>query len=125
MSVSRSCTGVADFRPVVKTYQQVWAIRFIQGFFEASTFSGTHYLLGCWYKDEELGKRTAVFTSAAQFGTLFSGVMQGGIISTLAGKSGLTGWQWLFVIDFCSELLPGCTSAMTDALSYKCVFIGL
>ena len=94
----------ADLASVVKTYQQVWAIRFIQGFFEASTFSGTHYLLGCWYKDEELGKRTAVFTSAAQFGTLFSGVMQGGIISTLAGKSGLTGWQWLFIIDFCSEL---------------------
>ncbi|KAK4686085.1 MFS transporter, ACS family, pantothenate transporter, partial [Tremellales sp. Uapishka_1] len=85
----------------VKTPHQVWGIRFAQALFEASTFSGTHYILGSWYKDNELGKRTAVFTSAAQLGTLFSGVMQGAIISTLDGKSSLVGWQWLFVIDFC------------------------
>jgi ACS family pantothenate transporter-like MFS transporter len=88
-------------RAVVHTPHQVWGIRFVCGIFEASTFSGTHYILGSWYKDRELGKRSAVFATAAQVGSLFSGIMQGAIISTLEGRSGLRGWQWLFVIDFC------------------------
>ncbi len=77
------------------------------------------YILGSWYKEEELGKRTAVFTSAAQFGSLFSGVLAGAAISNLNGKLGRPGWvrraceaellpiclpcriqSWLFVIDF-------------------------
>lgn len=39
---------------------QVMGIRFVMALFEASTFSGSHYILGSWYKDSELGKRTAV-----------------------------------------------------------------
>jgi len=31
-------------------------IRFFQSVFEASTFVGVHYVLGSWYKVEELGK---------------------------------------------------------------------
>lgn len=76
------------------------AIRFTQAIFEASTFSGSHYILGSWYKDDEIGKRTAVFTSAAQFGTFFSGVMQGAISQTLDGRLGHPGWSWLFIINF-------------------------
>lgn len=72
-------------------------MRFVQAIFEASTFSGSHYILGTWYRDNELGKRTAVFTSAAQFGTFFSGIMQGAIKSSLDGRHGKAGWQWLFV----------------------------
>ncbi|OCF37148.1 MFS transporter, ACS family, pantothenate transporter [Kwoniella heveanensis BCC8398] len=83
---------------------QVWGIRFTQALFEASTFSGTHYILGSWYKDHELGKRSAVFATAAQCGTLFSGIMQGGIVTNLEGKGGYRGWQYLFIIDFAITL---------------------
>lgn len=47
-----------------------------------------------------LSDDSSQFATAAQVGTLFSGVMQGAIIQTLEGKAGLSGWQWLFVIDF-------------------------
>lgn len=79
---------------------QIMVIRFFQGFFEASCFVGVQWILGSWYKPEEIGKRTAIFTSSGLAGTLFSGVMQGGIYSNLNGKAGLAGWRWLFVIDF-------------------------
>ncbi|TFY74306.1 hypothetical protein EWM64_g9706 [Hericium alpestre] len=46
---------------------------------EASTFVGTHYILGSWYKPGELGKRSAIFTSSGLAGTLFSGVLQGAV----------------------------------------------
>jgi ACS family pantothenate transporter-like MFS transporter len=75
-------------------------IRFFQGVFEASCFVGVQWILGSWYKPDEIGKRTAIFTSSGLAGTLFSGVMQGAIYSNLNGKSGLAGWRWLFVIDF-------------------------
>ncbi|KAK4501010.1 hypothetical protein PRZ48_006816 [Zasmidium cellare] len=79
---------------------QIMVIRFFQGFFEASCFVGVHYILGSWYKPEEIGKRTAIFTSSGLAGTLFSGIMQGSIYTNLDGVSGLAGWRWLFVIDF-------------------------
>jgi ACS family pantothenate transporter-like MFS transporter len=43
---------IAQFLIVTKTYHQVWSIRFTQGFFEASTFSGTHVgtiSCGSWF----------------------------------------------------------------------------
>ena len=33
---------------VVHDVKTVWGIRFVQGVFEASTFSGTHFILGSW-----------------------------------------------------------------------------
>jgi ACS family pantothenate transporter-like MFS transporter len=74
-------------------------IRFFQGIFEASCFVGVQWILGSWYKPEEIGKRTAIFTSSGLIGTLFSGIMQGGIHKSLDGKAGFSGWRWLFVID--------------------------
>lgn len=84
----------------VSNPQQVMVIRFFQAVAEASTFVGVHYILGSWYKREELGKRTAIFTSSGLAGSFFSGFLQGGIHKTMDGKHGFAGWRWLFVIDF-------------------------
>ncbi|CAE6413867.1 unnamed protein product [Rhizoctonia solani] len=83
----------------VKTPGQLYAIRFIQALAESSTFSGSHWLLGSWYKESELGKRSALFACCAQIGSLFSGFMQGAIYTSLNGKLGKEGWQWAFIID--------------------------
>ncbi|EXJ90309.1 hypothetical protein A1O1_03408 [Capronia coronata CBS 617.96] len=84
----------------VHSKEAIMGIRFAQSLFEGSTFTGTHYLLGSWYKDEELGKRTGIFTSSGLAGTFFSGLLQGSIYDSLNGKTGLAGWRWMFVIDF-------------------------
>ncbi|TFY51671.1 hypothetical protein EVJ58_g10445 [Rhodofomes roseus] len=58
--------GVLTFcSSAVKNVEQLYAIRFFQGLSEASTFVGTHYILGSWYKPGELGKRSGIFTSSA------------------------------------------------------------
>jgi ACS family pantothenate transporter-like MFS transporter len=77
----------------------VMAIRFFQGIVESSTFSGVHYILGSWYTEAEIGKRSAIFSTSAQLGSLFSGVLQGSIVSSLQGYRGLDSWQWLFLLD--------------------------
>lgn len=84
----------------VHNVTSIMVIRFFQAAIEASTFVGTHYVLGSWYKREEIGKRAAVFTSSGLAGSMFSGFLQGGIHRSLDGKHGLAGWRWLFIIDF-------------------------
>ncbi|KAA1466254.1 MFS general substrate transporter [Dentipellis sp. KUC8613] len=92
--------GVLTFcTSTVNNIHQLYAIRFLQGLAESSTFVGTHYILGSWYKPGELGKRSAVFTCSGLVGTLFSGVLQGAVYHNLNGIGGRSGWRWLFIID--------------------------
>lgn len=84
----------------VTNYRQICAIRFFQGGFESSTFTGAHLILGSWYKEDELTKRSAIFTSAGLIGNIISSTMQASIFETMNGKNGLLGWRWLFIIDF-------------------------
>lgn len=78
--------------------RDIMAIRFFQGMAEASTFSGTHYILGSWYKASELGKRSGIFTASGLAGTMFGGFLQTAIHSGLNGRGGLAGWRWLFIV---------------------------
>ncbi|EKM59412.1 uncharacterized protein PHACADRAFT_205619 [Phanerochaete carnosa HHB-10118-sp] len=83
----------------VSNVQQLYAIRFLQGLSESSTFVGTHYILGAWYKSGELGKRSGIFTCSGLIGTLFSGILQAAVYQHLNGIAGRSGWRWLFIID--------------------------
>ncbi|GKT92093.1 major facilitator superfamily transporter [Colletotrichum tofieldiae] len=83
----------------VHSPQSIMAIRFLQGIAEASTFVGTHYILGAWYTERELGKRSGIFTASGLAGTFFGGFIQTGIHSSMNGLHGLSGWRWLFIID--------------------------
>ncbi|KAJ7109491.1 MFS general substrate transporter [Mycena epipterygia] len=81
-----------------RTTQHLYVIRFFQGMAEASTFVGAHFIMGSWYKESELGKRGAIFSSSAQVATIFSGVLQASIYRNLNGLHGLAGFRWLFII---------------------------
>ncbi|KAK1596736.1 major facilitator superfamily transporter [Colletotrichum navitas] len=83
----------------VKTTTQLCVIRFLLGLAEASTYSGAIYIMGSWYKPQEISKRTAIFTASGQIGTMFAGVMMTAIYKGMGGLAGLGGWQWVFIID--------------------------
>ncbi|KAF4460082.1 hypothetical protein FALBO_13145 [Fusarium albosuccineum] len=82
-----------------KTYAQLCAVRFLMGLAEASTYAGSIYIMGSWYKSDEIAKRTATFTVAGQVGKMFAGVMMAAIHESMEGRAGLAGWQWVFLID--------------------------
>lgn len=67
-------------------------IRFFVGVAESSTFIGTHYILGSWYTESELGKRSGIFTASGLAGTMFGGFIQAGIYRSMNGLSGLAGF---------------------------------
>lgn len=65
---------------------------------EASLYGGSIYVMGSWYKPSEIAKRTAIFTAVGQIGSMFAGIMMTAMHKTMEGRSGLQGWQWVFLI---------------------------
>jgi ACS family pantothenate transporter-like MFS transporter len=82
----------------VKSTTQLCVVRFFLGLAEASTYAGTMYVIGSWYKPLEIGKRTAIFSAAGMVGTMFAGVMMAAIYKGMNGMAKLAGWQWVFLI---------------------------
>ncbi|KAF2143567.1 uncharacterized protein K452DRAFT_317051 [Aplosporella prunicola CBS 121167] len=91
--------GLTMLTAAAQQPQHIMAIRFFQGIAESSTFVGTHYILGSWFTERELGKRSGIFTASGLAGTMFGGFIQSGIQASLHRKAGLNGWRWLFIID--------------------------
>ncbi|RYO75029.1 hypothetical protein DL764_010601 [Monosporascus ibericus] len=91
--------GLTMITASVSKAQSIMVIRFFQGIAEATTFVGTHYILGSWYTERELGKRSGIFTASGLAGTMIGGYIQTGIYHSMNGKHGLAGWRWLFIID--------------------------
>ncbi|WEW60298.1 hypothetical protein PRK78_005783 [Emydomyces testavorans] len=91
--------GLTMVTAAAKSPQGIMVIRFFLGLAESSTFVGTHYILGSWYTERELGKRSGIFTASGLAGTMFGGFIQTGINSSLHGAKGMSGWRWLFIVD--------------------------
>ncbi|KAI5478848.1 hypothetical protein MNV49_004580 [Pseudohyphozyma bogoriensis] len=83
----------------VKNSGQLYATRFLAGFFEGGYFPGVMYILSSWYTPVELGKRSGIFYASGNLGGMFSGIFQSAAYTNLDGVGGLAGWRWLFIID--------------------------
>ncbi|GAB0146004.1 hypothetical protein EsHS_00006417 [Epichloe bromicola] len=102
MAVGQLPHGIIIQRMVsaaAKNTTQLYVIRFLLGLAEASTYSGTIYIIGAWYRPDEISKRTAIFSGFGQIGTMFAGIMMTAIYKGMSGLAGLEGWQWVFLID--------------------------
>lgn len=84
---------------VSKSYGALLAFRFILGCIESGFFPGVLYLLSCWYTKAELGKRFAIFYTAAVLSGAFGGILAGAITSHLHDAHGIAGWKWLFIVE--------------------------
>jgi len=51
-----------------------------------------------WYRRHECGFRMAIFFSAATAAGAFGGLLARGIVE-LDGRAGLSGWQWIFILE--------------------------
>ncbi|PRP79243.1 hypothetical protein PROFUN_13036 [Planoprotostelium fungivorum] len=72
--------------------------RFFLGAAEAGLFPGMLYYLSLWYRRKEMAVRSGIFFGAAVAAGAFGGVLAYGIVR-MNGFGGLTGWQWLFIIE--------------------------
>ena len=63
------------------------------GLAESIFWPGIHFVLGSWYRRDELGKRASIFYMSGQIGAIVSGYLMTGAFH-LNNKGSLWGWQW-------------------------------
>jgi ACS family tartrate transporter-like MFS transporter len=90
--------GIASSMMFVRGAASFYTLRFLLGAAEAGFFPGMMLYLTYWFPGAVRARAVAAFMSAipvAQaIGTLGSGLLLG-----LGGRGGLTGWQWLFLLE--------------------------
>ncbi|MCJ1233865.1 hypothetical protein MMC14_001823 [Varicellaria rhodocarpa] len=81
-----------------KNVNQVYALRFFVGLAESTFYPGMQYVIGSWYRKDELAKRSCIFHASGAIATMCSGFLMAAVYN-LNGRGGLAGWKWLFVMD--------------------------
>jgi MFS transporter, ACS family, tartrate transporter len=83
-----------------------YVVRFLLGVAEAGFLPGIIYYLGNWYPAAERARAMAWFMLAIPLSTVVGGPVAG-LILELNGWLGMTGWQWLFLIEGVPAVLLG------------------
>lgn len=77
---------------------QLYVLRFFVGLAESAFYPGMQYVIGSWYRSDELAKRSCIFHTSSSIATMFSGYLMAAVYH-LDGVGGYKGWQWLFIVD--------------------------
>jgi len=97
---------VASAMMFVRTPLQFYVLRFLLGVAEAGFFPGIVYYFSDWFPARERGRALAWFMTAipvsAAVGNPLSGLLLG-----LDGRGGLTGWEWVFLLEGIPSVLLG------------------
>ncbi|KAF8450458.1 major facilitator superfamily domain-containing protein [Boletus edulis BED1] len=73
--------------------------RFFLGFVEAAFFPGALFLISKWYKQDEIGLRTAILYFGNIMSNAFGALLASGILGGMNGVLGHAAWRWLFYIE--------------------------
>ena len=69
---------------------------YLIGLAESAFYPGMQYMIGSWYRKDELAKRSCIFHTSSAIATMFSGYLMAAVIN-LDGRNGFAGWQWYTV----------------------------
>ncbi len=98
--------GIASSMMFVRDAAGFCTVRFLLGAAEAGFFPGMMLYLTYWFPGAVRARAVAAFMSAIPIaqaiGTLGSGLLLG-----LGGRGGLTGWQWLFLLEGLPAMVLG------------------
>ncbi|OTB03433.1 hypothetical protein M426DRAFT_60483 [Hypoxylon sp. CI-4A] len=80
------------------SYSAFLAFRFFVGLFEGPFFIAVHYVLGAWYRPDELSRRGCLFWFGLPLGGTTAGLIQSATADNLDKVAGLSGWRWMFIV---------------------------
>ena len=90
----------------VRTPAAFYLLRFLLGVAEAGFFPGVIYYLSLWYPAGHRARAIAAFMTAIPVTGLIGGPLSGALLK-LDGLHGLTGWQWLFLLEGLPAVILG------------------
>jgi len=83
-----------------------YVVRFLLGVAEAGFFPGMILYLTYWFPAQQRARMTGLFMAAVPVSTAL-GAPLGGLLLGLDGVAGLTGWQWIFLVEGVPSILIG------------------
>jgi MFS transporter, ACS family, tartrate transporter len=83
-----------------------YALRFLLGAAEAGFFPGIILYLSYWFPARQRAAVTAIFMAAAPLSTVLGSPVSGALLE-MHGLLGLSGWQWMFIIEAVPALILG------------------
>ncbi len=91
----------------VKSPTLFYVLRFLLGVAEAGLIPAVLYYMSTWFPDDRRGKATAFFMSGIPLSGMLGGPISGWIITNMHQLGGLSGWQWMFLIEAIPAVLGG------------------
>ncbi|ETS80876.1 hypothetical protein PFICI_08405 [Pestalotiopsis fici W106-1] len=82
----------------VQTRDQLYAVRFLLGMFEAGMFPGVLAQLSSWYRTDEMGTPVAIFFVFNSLAPIVGSLLCYGL-SYMNGVAGISAWRWVFLIE--------------------------
>ncbi|PKN51374.1 MAG: MFS transporter [Deltaproteobacteria bacterium HGW-Deltaproteobacteria-13] len=83
-----------------------YALRFLLGFAEAGFFPGMILYLTYWFPHKYLARNVALFMTATALAGVVGGPVSGALLE-MHGILGVSGWQWLFLLEGIPAVLLG------------------
>jgi len=93
---------------LVTTARSFYALRFLLGSAEAGFFPGVILYLKRWFPPGARARTVARFMTASPLSGVIGGPISGALLG-LHGRSGLAGWQWLFLMEGIPAMALGAT----------------
>lgn len=84
-----------------------YLLRFLLGLAEAGFYPGVILYLTGWFPAHHRGRIVTVFMSAIPISAIFGNPLSGWIIDVMHKAGGLSGWQWMFLIEAAPAILLG------------------
>lgn len=85
--------ATACLTDLIKLAQDVHTDLALSGLAESSFYPGMQYVIGSWYRRDELAKRSCIFHVSSAIATMCSGYLMAAVYH-LGGRGGFAGWQW-------------------------------
>lgn len=82
-------------------------LRFLLGVAEAGFFPGIVFYLSTWFPRRALARATAILILGLPVSVLVGAPLSAGLISWLHSVLGLSGWQWMFLVEGGIAVLTG------------------
>ncbi|MBX4958758.1 MFS transporter [Rhizobium lentis] len=84
-----------------------YVLRFLLGVAEAGFFPGIILYLTAWYPAHRRARIITTFMSAIPVSAIFGNPLSGLLMDSFHGAHGLSGWQWMFLIEAVPAILFG------------------
>ncbi|EJT74272.1 hypothetical protein GGTG_08115 [Gaeumannomyces tritici R3-111a-1] len=96
MDIMRALFTLCQCR--ANSFAELAAYRFLVGFFESPFYPAMSFILGSWYRGNEMARRGGISSTGVNIGNLAAGLIASSASKYLEGHLDITGWRWNYII---------------------------